>query len=285
MLSAVYALLAAVLVLPVPGHAWWGRGHEVLTRAAIRGLPADMPAFLRAGEATVAHAAYDPDLYKNPGLPHLTDAEHSEHYLDLELVERALLPETRYAFFDMCAARGLNPSEIGLLPYAIAEWVERLALAFAEHRRWPANPVIQQKCLLHAGMLAHYAQDACQPLHVTVHYDGRKLADGSVQGRGVHEDVDALIERLDLDADKLAGPRRSRSEGQLMASILAEIDSSRALLDTVYRLAPVMANIRHPAVRAFGVERARAAVGFTVWLYHTAWRRSAQVSLPQWHER
>ena len=47
-----------------------------------------------------------------------------------------------------------------------------LAVAFAEYRKWPDNPMIQHKCFLYAGFLAHYAQDMCQPLHLTINFDG-----------------------------------------------------------------------------------------------------------------
>ena len=148
-------------------HAWWGGGHEILTRASVRALPGAMPAFLRRGEDLTAHVANDADLFKNRAVPQLADAEAPEHFFDIERLSRRSVPDTRYAFIRACAERGLDPSKVGLLPYAVAEWTERLTIAFAEHRRWPDDPRVEQKCLVYAGMLAHYAEDLCQPLHVT----------------------------------------------------------------------------------------------------------------------
>src|SRR5581483_6890740 len=96
------------------------------------------------------------------------DAEGPEHYLDSELLKDRPLPPTRYRFIALCAELNLDPSKVGLVPYAIAEGTERLAIAFAEHRKWPQNPYIQQKALVYAGRLAHYSCDLCMPLHTTI---------------------------------------------------------------------------------------------------------------------
>jgi hypothetical protein len=94
------------------------------------------------------------------------------------------------------------------LPYAIAEWTERLSIAFAEHRKYPANPYIQNKCLVYAGFLAHYAQDLCMPLHTTIHHDGRANPDGSTPKTGIHPRVDSLVEKLDMQPAQLAANQR-----------------------------------------------------------------------------
>jgi len=279
------ALFIVALFIWSPAGGWWGDGHGILTRAAVRSLPAEMPAFFRQGEETLASAAYDADLFKNRAAPHLYDAEHGEHYFDIELFGGRPIPEKRYAFLDSCAAIGLEPTRIGLLPYALAEWTERLAIAFAEYRRWPEDLPAQHKCLVYAGMLAHYAQDACQPLHVTVHFDGREKGDGSAEGKGVHEPLDALVERIGFDPDRLAEGQKPRNLEPLMPGILAQIDESRKHVDEVYELAGELEQVELETVRAFGEERARVAVNFTASLYFTAWRLSEEVRLPSWLKR
>ena len=274
------AVMASVLAVPAWG--WWGDGHVILTRAAIRTLPAGVPAFFRAGEEVVASCVYDPDLFKNRETPHLYNAEHSEHYFDQELVAGIPLPPTRYAFIEMCAREGIAPAKVGLLPYMVAEWTERLAVAFAGHRKWPANKAIQSKCLVYAGLLAHYAQDLCQPLHLTIHFDGRVRADGSSAHTGIHEKVDALVERLEFNPDGLASGQIVAPCESLMPAILAEIEESRDLIDRVYELEEELAPTTSPEGRALAEERARAAVNFTTGLYLTAWELSAKIKLPGW---
>lgn len=279
------ALVVAGVLLAGPAAGWWGKGHEALTRAAVVALPAGVPAFLREGAPAAAHVVNDPDLFKNPAVPHLADAEHGEHYFDVELLAGTTPPATRSAFLDTCARLGLTPSRVGLLPYAVVEWTERLAVGLAEHRRWPDDPQIRAKCLVYAGMLAHYAQDACQPLHVTVDYDGRRQADGSMVGRGIHEKADALIERCALSLAELTAGRPPSPLQPLMAGVIDEIDASRGQLDRLYALDARLADPTDPEVRQLALERGRAAVRFTASLYLTAWEISESVRLPAWHQR
>ena len=57
-------VLLILFVFGSSAWGWWPRGHGILTRAAVQALPADAPAFLRAGAGMVAHAAVDPDVAK-----------------------------------------------------------------------------------------------------------------------------------------------------------------------------------------------------------------------------
>ena len=71
-----FQVLFLILLIAVSGrnaYGWWGDGHEIVTRAAIRALPEEVPAFLKEGEELVASSVYDPDLAKNRSLPNLRD--------------------------------------------------------------------------------------------------------------------------------------------------------------------------------------------------------------------
>lgn len=165
-------VLVAVLCAPSLTSAWWPRGHATITDAAVQATP-EVPGFFKAGAAHIAHMTADPDVARNWGTPLASAAEHGEHYIDIEMLEGRELPARRYEFIDLCYELGIKPPHVGLVPYAVSEWTERLALAFAEHRKWPDNPVIKSKCLTIAGNVAHYAQDMTQPLHLTIHFNGR----------------------------------------------------------------------------------------------------------------
>ena len=140
-----------------PALAWWVDGHAAQSRAAVLSLPDGVPGFFVDGRGTIAYFAADPDLAKNPNLSLLRDAERPEHYLDLELLDGRQLPNTRAGLIELCAELNVEPSQVGSVVYAIAEWTERLTLAFAEHRKWPDVEPLRLKCLLYAGLLAHYA--------------------------------------------------------------------------------------------------------------------------------
>ena len=288
--ARVLLLLFLVAVSWRSVGGWWGDGHEIVTRAAVRALPEEVPAFLKEGEELVASSVYDPDLAKNRSLPNLRDREHPEHFLDIELLSGRPLPATRYEFARLCREVGVSPSEVGFLPYAAAEWTEQLTLALAEHRRWPGLKEPESKALVYAGFLAHYAQDLFQPLHLTVHFDGYappegdSPGDGSKLHAGIHEKVDSLIERLSLDPDSLAAACRPQPFADLMAAVRARFAENHAKVGRVYELADAFEPFSEPAAQ-FGWQQAVGAAEFTASLYLTAWRNSGEVRLPGWLDR
>ena len=200
------------------------------------------------------------------------------------------LPPGRYDFIDQLARQKLRAPQVGMAPYAINEWAARLTVAFAEHRRWPNDPAIQQKCLIYAGLLSHYAADLCQPLHTTIHHDGRARSDGSSPKTGIHMKVDALAGKLaDRPADLAAG-LKVEPFADVFAATLAELDRSHALVERVYELeaalpayaAPLKADSKSAD---FARERMRESGRFVASLYVTAWRDSAKIKFPDWHQR
>jgi hypothetical protein len=215
----------------------------------------------------------------------LDHAEHGEHYFDLEYLKGRAIPAKRYDFIALCQELDLDPERVGLAPYSIAEWTERLTVAFAEHRKWPENETVQQKCLIYAGFIAHYAEDICQPLHATVHFDGMKQEDGTKVGKGIHEEVDSAVERLGFTPQGLAAQQEPVAFDSLLGSVVAQIEESNGMVDEVYALMGQWEDGENFEVRALAEARARRAVGFTASLYLTAWRNSEAIRLPGWLAR
>ena len=127
-----------LLTFAAPTWAWWGGGHETLTRASVKALPEELPEFFRAvfAENAIAHGAHDPDLGRNRGAPNAREAEYAQHYIDVELLQGRPFAKNLRAHIELCAELGTSYHKVGTLPYALAEWTERLAIAFAEHRKW-----------------------------------------------------------------------------------------------------------------------------------------------------
>ena len=287
-LHVVVALSFPLALTSKPAWAWHEEGHKAAARAAVAALPADsLPAFFRQGAGAIAQGAPEPDLFTRPiGPPALHDAESPDHRFDLELLEGNAPPVRRYDLVAFCAARKIDPRRIGFLPYAVCEWTQKLSVALAEHRKWPDNPLIRQKCLLYAGILSHYAADLCQPLHTTIHYDGRAGADGNSPRSGIHMKVDALLDKLAVDANvPLAGVQAAAMD-DLFAGVMAEVAASHALVELEKFLpayeAPLEAN--SPAA-AFAADCLRACARFTASLYLTAWKDSQSIRFPPWHKR
>ena len=281
----------ALLCSAVPAGAWHGKGHHVATTLAIEAAGGDLPKFLTAGAPTAAHCSLDPDLFTHPIAPAaLHGAEAPEHYFDVELLAGAAPPATRYEFLALCARKGLKGDKVGLLPYAVTEWTGRLTVALAEHRANPDNPHVRTKCLVYAGILSHYAEDLCQPLHLTVHWDGRAKADGTSPRTGIHKRVDALLGKLRFDKAAVLKGVRPEAFDKLLPAVLAEIGRGHRLVDRVYEIEkhlpamdkPLAGNT--PAGR-FAAERLTAAVRFTASLHATAWKDSRTIKLPSWYTR
>lgn len=289
MRAAVCTLLAATW-LAHPAAAWFTPGHALVTRAAISALPTEVPAFFRSAAWGVGEASIDPDVMKSRATPELRASEEPEHYLDWELLDGARLPPDRWAYLRLLHDRRLDPTVVGTLPYAVLEAQQRLTLAFAEHRRWPEDRWIQQRAVLYAGYLAHYAGDLGQPLHTSVHHDGRANPDHSSPRTGIHQLVDGLFERVSLDPAALVRDLPVGEQVDPWSAIKLEMTRSHALVDHVYELEPALrAGVERgdysPAVVTFTEERFRSTAAFLASLYYTAWRRSALIEMPSWHQR
>ena len=307
---------AAVLAFAGAALAWHGQGHEKATVAAVE-MSRELPAFFREGAATAASAVLDNDNFTRPVAgPALHATESPEHFFDIEVLDGAEPPPSRQEFLDLLAGKHIKTAKIGTLPYAIAEWTEKLAIALAEHHRWPDDKAVQAKCLVYAGLCAHYAEDLCQPLHTTIHYDGRVGVDGKVTGKGIHQKVDALLGQMTADMKELGArkieplfdvakasasqpasaasqpasrPANASMEEALFAAVMAELAKSHDLVGRVYELEadlPAMdAPIQSEKVRQFAQERMAETVTFTARLYLTAWRMSEQIRIPEWHRK
>ncbi len=304
-LLSVLLLLLLLLAWPTGAVAWHDEGHVYAAVAAVEATPQKAveledgtrleatPAFFREGAATVANLSLDPDVWRNRGTPQLDKGQDAEHFIDLEMLSDHPLPPTRPRYIELCHELGLDPHEVGFLPYAVAEHTGRLTLAFAEHRADPDNEVTRLKCLVYAGLLAHYAADLHQPLHTSVHYDGRVQLNMGTWGKsprtGIHVRVDALpvtFAYSTIFADRTFQPTPRQD---VFAYTLEELAASHALVERVYALEaglpPAGEPILDPEVVAFTVDRVRASADFLATLYLTAWHDSATVRLPDWLDR
>lgn len=291
--SRFFTVSAFLLVFCAPAFAWLTEGHSQIARSAVQTLPDDVPVWFREGSAQIAHDAQDPDVQKYRDLAMMTEAEAPQHYIDLEFLENRPMPATRKDFYALCRELRIEPGEVGELPYAIAEWTQRLTISFAEARQFPQNRFIQNKALVFAGILAHYAGDATMPLHTTWHHDGRLGADGKSPKSGIHLKVDFLIEKIAFKDAELSQIQKIEPLSDLWANINAEIVATHAQVDRTYQLETQLppepksqqAWTPTPAVRDFTLERGRAATRFCAQLFLTAWRDSAKIKLPTWLKR
>lgn len=292
-----FLCLVCVLMCCPCAWAWHDDGHVFISRLAVDHLPDELPAFFRdaEGRQTIAHVSVDPDVFRDKTMAQLVNEEPPEHYIDFEFVEDTPLPTTRYAYIALLQDKKLKPEVVGTLPYALTEWAQRLTMAFAEHRARPNDKAIHAKCLVYAGLLSHYAADLENPLHTTVHHDGRAKPDGSSPHTGIHGKTDALpgkLMRVPDEADRLKhAPLDIAPFDNLWQGVLDELATSHALVDRVYELENNLPDTNDHAVitendaLTFTRERTLTASRFLARLYLTAWRDSEKIKLPFWLER
>jgi hypothetical protein len=187
----------ALAMTPATALAWGATGHRLIGEAAVRALPAELPAFLRTSEAArdVGELSREPDRSKGAGRTHDSDRDPG-HFLDLGDdgavfggPKLGALPPTREDYDTQLRAVGADSWKAGYLPYSIVDRWQQLTLDFAYWRvlhaaeadpRWAAHRAWfaadrrrrEAKILQDLGELSHFVGDGSQPLHVTVHYNG-----------------------------------------------------------------------------------------------------------------
>lgn len=273
-----------VLIFSSTSFPWYPVTHGIFSEQAVLILPGGVPLFFKQGAAAIAHYSWDPDVAKILYQSALNDREYPEHFLDYEYVENFELPEHRHKYIALLYENDLDPKVTGYLPYAVVEWTERLEIAFAEHRRWPDNSYIEDKCLVYAGILAHYAQDLCMPLHTTMHYDGI-VKNGKSPRTGIHALIDGIVEDMNYNVeDAVKGIKVEPVKGELFPFVMEELKGSHSLVGEVYKMEDKFLNKDYDdsGIIEFVEERSKAAVEFTATLFLTAWEKSKYIKLPDW---
>ena len=282
------------LLVCSPIFAWSFDGHRLITRSAILTLGPEIPLDRNRIELAVEGSVF-PDLTRPISLPQLRDVEDPQHYINIELLNGRLLPPTRSGYVRLISNLADSPARalgdewtlgsIGVLPYALVEATQRLATVFRQLRVDPDDNRLQGLALHYAGVLSHYSGDLCQPLHTTIHHNGRSRADGISSQTGLHDRVDRLLETLELENRPFDAGIRVAAYEDLFAGVLAELALSHSLVDRVYDLESAIELAYAPGdvpreLERFVEDRLLASVRFTANLIQTAWILSETVELP-----
>lgn len=194
------ALFAAAVLALAPGAAlaWGHSGHRFIGEAAVRGLPAETPAFLRTPFAAteIGELSREPDRIKYAGGKVHDDERQPAHFVDYGDDGKIFggpalndLPPSREAYDTALRAVGQDSWKAGFLPYEIMADYQGLIAEFAywrvvdhaarnpawrAHRAWFEADRKRREALILAriGMLSHFVADGSQPLHVSIHYNG-----------------------------------------------------------------------------------------------------------------
>ena len=278
----------------------------MINRLAAEHLPADLPAFLRTPAAIdeIEYLGPEPDRWRSPAEPELSNEQAPEHFIDLELADMVgKLPRRRYDFIAALYAAGLThpslaaelrPEKVGLQPYVTTEVYQRLKAAMREYRGLSAQgkdtKPVEQAIIFYMGWLGHYVGDGSQPLHVTANYDGwvgKENPNGYTTQHGIHAKfettfVAANIKPADV-APLMTAPREE--SGDVFDDYVAYLRSSSRLIERTYQLEKLggFDGAGTTDSKQFTAERLAAGASELRDLYVTAWAESAK-PVPEWHD-
>ncbi len=231
--SAVLAagVVALAGLAASPAFAWGALGHRMIGEVAVRGLPDEMPAFLRTPEAVaeIGEIAREPDRSRGSGVIHDSERDPG-HFVDaaddltvLGGPSLKALPATRSDYDTALRAVGATQYKGGYLPYSIVDgWQQlRTDLAFwridvagekfaktdAARAWFVADRKLRELLTIRDfGNWAHYVGDASQPLHISVHYDvwgSGPNPEGFSNTKGLHAKFESRFVSTNITEDDL----------------------------------------------------------------------------------
>jgi len=191
-LVAASALVIAVL-LPVQAFAWGAVAHRFIMRRAIELLPPDIKPFFEHFRDELVLRANDPDLWRVAGF----DEEVPNHQIDFGVDDYGPFPFTALPRDLDLAVQKFGVSTVrrhGTLPWRTTEEFGNLRRTMESFRR--GQVYANGNAVLFAAALAHYIQDAHEPLHVHNNYDGQLTGQAGLHSRFESELFERFESRL-----------------------------------------------------------------------------------------
>ena len=292
------ATLASTLIAifaTQPLWAWGGDGHRMINRLAAQYLPADVPVFLRNGNAldTLEYLGPEPDRWRNRAEDELSQAQAPDHFIELEYADLVgPLPRKRYDFSRALAAAQaahpnlfLSPEKVGMQPWQVEEVWQRLKVDFREYRKLLAanqnTAPVQTAILFDAGWLGHYVADGSMPLHTSIQYNGwvGPNPNGYTTEHHIHSLFESVYVGANIKASDLA-PLVAASQPQVIhdewTSYLDYLRHTHTLVEKTYQLEKSggFAGVGTPEAKAFTEERLAAGAIELRNLINSAWVHS-----------
>jgi len=176
--SVVVVVALIALVAPPPAAAWGTAAHRHIMARAIDLLPAELKPFFLQHKDEVVMRVVDPDLFRVLGWEE--DPNHFVNFGAKELGEYPFkeLPREYGAALEKFGMATLRRN--GLLPWRQQEEFGNLRRAFEGFTRETYGP---GNAVLFAAVMSHYIQDAHQPLHASVNYDGQMTGNNGIHAR------------------------------------------------------------------------------------------------------
>jgi hypothetical protein len=275
----------------------------------VRGLPDELPAFLRTpgAAAEVGELSREPDRTKGGGQPHDRERD-TAHFVDMLDDGRIMvaggpsidaLPRLKSEYDAALIAAGSDVDDAGYLPYAIMDGYQQLVRDFATwrvlnaaearerdpgKRAWYREDRLRREALIlrDMGYLGHYVGDGSQPHHTTIHYNGWNRdtpnPEGFTTSRQTHGAFEGAftsrVARLDTVEAAMAAPALDGFD--LRARVPAYLRATLTQVTPFYVLEKA-GGFRDSDARGGAFATARLAAGASELrdLFILAWRDSA----------
>src|SRR3954471_7174621 len=191
----VAGVLLASLV-PNSAFAWGAVAHRYVMRRAIELLPAEIKPFFEHNRDELVLRANDPDLWRVVGF----EEEPPNHQIDFGVDDYGPPPFTALPREYDAAVEKFGVATVrrhGLLPWRTMEEFGNLRRIFQSVAR--NQLYVGGNTVLFSSTLAHYIQDAHQPLHVHNNYDGQLSGQNGLHSRFESELFERYESRLTIN--------------------------------------------------------------------------------------
>ena len=196
MRKTLVALGAFVLVAlaPASAFAWGFAGHRLIMRRAIELLPPELKPFFDRYRDELVVRVVDPDVWRTAGWD-----DDPNHFMDFGAKEYGAypfkeLPRELDAAVEKFGTVTLRRN--GMLPWRANEMFGNLRRTFESFKRESAYG--PNDLVLYSAALSHYMQDANQPFHATINYDGQLTGNAGIHARFERDLVERYESRLTI---------------------------------------------------------------------------------------
>ena len=225
---AVFLGLVALFFVPVSLDAWGMDVHRWITSRAIEGLPPELKPYFAERSAFIIEHSADPDLWRIVGLKGDLGDEDPNHFLDIDGLDGprpfAHVPRDWSAYVAKYGVDRTNKA--GRLPWRAEEIYNIIVARFKDVAKG-GQPYAAENAVYASAVLAHYIEDAHQPFHAVINYDGQ-----ATNQRGIHSRFETELVLRNKTTLKLA-PVTLRPVSNVKDFVFDRIIESEALVERV----------------------------------------------------
>ena len=191
---AIILILALMLVMPSPAHAWGFEAHKFIMARAIPLLPKEIRPFFEANRAFIVERSIDPDLWRTAGW----EAESPRHFVDMDAYGPYPFKDLPRDYDEAVKKFGADfVTKNGTLPWRTQEIYGELVRAFQQKGGYARDNI-----KFFSAIIGHYVGDAHVPFHAALNYDGQLTQQWGIHARFESE----LFERYRARLRVVPGP-------------------------------------------------------------------------------